>query len=532
MAMQIKGRKGSAAKGKTRYQRQLVQVDHMIEDPQYGVGAVGRNLYNDQYAIYFTDPVPSEAAKNTTRRNTMGAWARGVKIKDTYTVDTNAIIMVSDISYMQSAPNRTITLLDGSEVEAQVFFVQWISCWLSKEAVATGEGKDIFIAYVIAQSRMSNREDTEPMEYCRLNSFHLKGHKDNPMGEDYPVIFSFNDFNKLLDHVAADHDGTDQAMNYEAYMVRMVDDATGKIVGQGQIVSAYDYRDPDRPATEVFAYRLARSLGLTWQGLEQLCALPGYSMELYGLSNLTPSRLINESSKRSLMDEILGNTQMIPRNENGEQIELRAVPCALRGKMHENGTFWLDKCISIGRSGYDPATGTLSADSEIIDADSYSGAGFDDRGNSLEHGMDRIFPEFENAEGNPVTVDSINTLASIAQCEAVEFPSGQWSEQHFDEQWDNRPAPVQKAPAARPGAPRPGTKPAAAAAPAAKAAPAAPAKAAPATQATPAAKAAPAARPTPPRAGGVFRKNAPAAGSEDLGPAFPSEASSMDDVPF
>lgn len=541
--------------GYARHQKQLIYVCHMIEDPDFGHGIVGINQITGRPTIVFFNPIPSESRKKYKNTNTMIDWVNGVNVGGRpYTIGTGSYVFVSEITYRRSIKPREVEI-DGAKYDADVIFIQWLRCWSSQEIIEQGNAKDIFTGYSICRSMYARSELGDGAEYARVDAFFPVGSdnrfNDEETGEEYPVVFSFNDLESLLAHIDEEAEKFHRA--FSSYMVRMVNTENNCISDMGHIISVFDYMNPNEPASEVFAYNLARLLRTTFSGLNDFVSAEGFTFQIYGLIKLTPT--VQSERGPSLMEEILNDPVFIPRQEsdrNSSQSRYVAVPTAFRGHVQEEtGTFWIDRAEIIGRVGYDAVNQTFSELSEIIDADSYSATPNDENGDILERGLDRESTGFQ-VNGEIIYPENVREFAKLLGCPQIEFPGGTWDINVFDSVWDDRiyeedgtepePAPepepevetkaeapkttvkqasTAKTAASVKSAAKPATKPGAQKA-------VKPATGKQEEKATPKTVAKP---------GGAFgrrpaTKASPTQGSEDLGQAFPSEADGIDDVPF
>lgn len=452
--MMVNQRGPFSNEGRHHYYSQLIEVVDTVEDENFGGGIVGFSVLTGQPVIVFSNPVMSESRKNAKNAKSMTDWVNGLKVLgNVYTFGPGAYVFVQDIATRANQPRREI-VVDGEKYSAEVLFCQWIQSWQSVEQAEKAE-KSIFWGYGIAQAIPG---DEERRENVRFHVFFAKGY-DNRFNEGenlYPVVFRFKNLPDLLAHIDAEAKKFSGA--FTGYMARIIEDKSGKIVGQGEIISCYDYRNPQKPASEVFLYNLARRLSLTSDGVAKLLSADGYSFEVFGLMEIVPSRYMAEDNngKPALSEVILENQRFVPRNaprsEGGVQRELWAVPTAFRGKRNEEtGAFWLDKANIIGFVGMSK-DGELSADSDIIDADAYSGTPSDpETGKILERGLERIIIPYGEGESQ-IVVDNMRNLARIIDCEFVQYPDGRWNEAFFNDNWDKRGANTPEKPVQKPAA--------------------------------------------------------------------------------
>jgi hypothetical protein len=434
--MMVRSRKPGGSRA-AKHQNSVVVVEAVLRDAVLGTGILGRNLLTHRTVAYFNNPVLSEAAKTAKFRKTIDDFVTGTIIaKNKFTIDVGDVVALNRIEF-----NPAVPTFEGHPVE----FVEWIRIWTWAEARAKGEAKQCLACYAIPQSRMTRPADgVVSHEYCRVDVFRPQGDPENPLGPDTQVVNSFTDPAALLSFVENDPGG------FDSYMVRMTTEVDGvtHVACTGEFVRAEDWRNPGRSRGETFAESLGRALGVTWQGLVQFLSMPGYTLSLYGLTNLTPGQVAGERAP-SMADQILDNLTLIPRDapraDNGTQNNYLAIPAALRGGFDENGTFWIDRLVNLGKTGF--FEGRIDPEqSESIDADSYSGApAIDEDGEIVERGLPRVLPPFDMGDGTVREANFLWELAELMGCERPDFPKGRFSAAVWTEAWKpqwHKPVPA------------------------------------------------------------------------------------------
>lgn len=553
------------------YQNMVILVDHVIDDPSYGPGVVGRNLYTGRDVVVFSNPVVSESKAKFPNAKFMRDWVRGLNFGGgkKYTVGPGAIIFVNEIMIKSNARTRVVDI-HGESVTAPVYFVQWINCWRSMEAAQSGgNDKDILIGYGIGSINNFKTRDDKEVSSVNFHFFQPQGpdNRFNRPGYDYPVVFSAHSLDELLSTI--ERECADKMFTH--IMTRVIDDETGKIVGQGREINMYN-KDVGVPYAETFATKLAYALNLTRSGLERFVSLDGYTFQFFGLHSWTCSYAGDESAeaagRRSFVTEVMENKSFFPRDENGNIFASVATPVGLRTTVDTNGRAWIKPIKMIGFSGMKTEKNgetVFSEESEIIAADSYSGKPiFDATGKQVERGLERDDIPFnmtdDQSQAEPVYADSMFSLGNIMCCKQVNYPDGtQRSYDAFLEIWDDtgqpfpyygaqQPQPAQPAPAQPQPAPAPQRAAQPQPQPATPPTATQPAPAQPAAQPRPAPAQPQPAQPTPRRVPQRAQPQAapaqpqPAAtqpapqpdSTPDYPPVFGSESGSgyMDEVPF
>lgn len=457
------------------YQSMVVEVDHIIEDPSYGPGAVGTNLYTGREVVIFSDPVVSENKAKYNNAKFMKDWVKGLRFggNNVYSVGPGAIIFVNEIVIKSNARTRPVDI-HGESVTAPVYFVQWINCWRSQEtAKAEAAGaprevpKDIHVGYGIGTiDRFKDGKSSVSFHF-----FQPKGPENrfNKPGFDYPVVFKGDNLDEILRIVETEC----VEKGFTHFMTRMVDDSTNKIVGQGKEINMYTPADTFVSYAETFAKKLAYSLNLTRSGLEQFMALKGFTFQFFGLHKWPVSYAGDENAeaagKRSFTNEILDNKSFFPRDEEGNICAQVATPIGIRTSIDNNGRIWAKPIKMIGFSGIkiENNVTTFAPDSEIIAADSYSGQPiFDSTGKQVERGLDRddvpfsMSPDPQSTNpGDLVYADNMPSLGSLLGCMQVNYPDGQRNWDVFQSMWDDTGRPFPQYNAAQPAQPQPAAQP-------------------------------------------------------------------------
>lgn len=434
------------------YQSIVVRIDHAVEDEEYGMGVAGINLFTREPVIIFSNPVPSERKAQATKSHTMTDWVKGLPLMGVkFTLGPKAIGFFNEISTKKSVQERPVKI-EGKDVYAQVLFCQWIECWASSEAVMASSAKDIMVGFGIAENYMShdNTNDVE-REMVRIHYFEPKGphNRFNSGGTEYPVVFSFKDFDKLLECVERECSKN----GFDSFMVRMIDDASGKIAGSGMLVSVYDSTGM-RSYAESFARMMSVKLGLTRTGLEQLVSAEGFTIQIFGCMVMPCSYMGGDNGRPSLVSRVLKMRSLFPRDEEGNIVARTAAPLALRGTLANNGGLWLDRLKMIGYTGGED-NGAFNENSEIIAGDAYSGNPIFKDGKEVERGLDRIDSVFVDENNQPVITDSIREIARLLGCKNIQYPGNDINFEYFDRVWNDsdKPFPKLAAPAAQPSHP-------------------------------------------------------------------------------
>lgn len=448
MGMPVRsGRGGYGSNGitPTRQQNRLLTIVRRVDDEGYGTGLLGRDIVNGKLYLVFQDPVPSESRAKSKMAKSVGDYAKGANIAgNVFTMGPGSILEVSRLVLRNNVPARSFKTEAGEE-KADVIFCQWPRMWKSSEQIEKGTDKTVIFCYAIARERTNDMGDT----VVKLSCFSPKG-PNNLFSPEYPVVFRVNNLAELVAHI--DRESEQLQSPFDDYVVRVVDNKNGMIVGAGEIVSCNNWNAPNKKRSEIFIQNLAMRLGsLTRESLEKFIGNPDYSLEIYGLFPVHPGRIGADEGKLSLSEEISRNQHLVPRDgESGAQAAMIAAPVGLRGKTLDNGSFWADRIVILGKIGFKPETGAYEDDSDLIAADGYSGTPLDENGNIAERGLGREAVSFDMGD----SVKEVVSMRDLAECmglERVNYPDQTFDREYFVANWEGAPKPEAKPRPAGPG---------------------------------------------------------------------------------